>query len=185
MMNRKVIAILGLPGSGKSEVINYLIKKYGWPKVYFGDVTFDELKKRGLEINEKNERMVREDIRKKFGFDYYPKQVIKKIIKIKNAKIVLVESLYAWQEFLLLKNKFKDDLITIAVYAKPEVRYGRLGKRKKRPLSRKEAQSRDYAQIENLFQGGPIAMADYVIVNEGTKDNLKNNIEKIINQSNK
>jgi len=25
---RKIIAILGLPGSGKTEVINYLIKKY-------------------------------------------------------------------------------------------------------------------------------------------------------------
>jgi dephospho-CoA kinase len=182
MKSRKIIAILGLPGSGKSEVINYLIEKYGWPKVYFGDVTFDGLKKRKLEVNEKNERIVREDIRKKFGFSYYPKQVIKKIAEIKNAKVVLVESLYAWQEFLILKNKFKDNLATIAICAGPEIRYKRLGKRKKRPLSRKEAQSRDYAQIENLFQGGPIAMADYVIVNEGTKQKLKKETDKIINK---
>jgi dephospho-CoA kinase len=182
MKSRKIIAILGLPGSGKSEVINYLIEKYGWPKVYFGDVTFDGLKKRKLEVNEKNERIVREDIRKKFGFSYYPKQVIKKIAEIKNAEVVLVESLYAWQEFLILKNKFKDNLATIAICAGPEIRYKRLGKRKKRPLSRKEAQSRDYAQIENLFQGGPIAMADYVIVNEGTKQKLKKETDKIINK---
>jgi dephospho-CoA kinase len=180
MPDRKIIAILGLPGSGKSEVIKYLIKKHGWPKVYFGDVTFDELKKRGLEINEKNERTVREDIRKKSGFSYYPKQVIKKINEIKNAKVVLVESLYAWQEFLILKNKFKNDLVTIAVYAKPEVRYDRLGKRKKRPLSRKEAQSRDYAQIENLFQGGPISMADYTIINESSRKELNKQLDKII-----
>jgi len=178
---RKIIAILGLPGSGKTEVINYLIKKYGWPKVYFGDVTFDELKKRGLEINEKNERMAREDIRKRFGFGYYPKQVIKKILKIKNAKVVLVESLYAWQEFLILKNKFKNNLITIAVYASPAVRYRRLKSRKIRPLNQKESQSRDYSQIENLFQGGPIAMADHTIINEGDKKSLINNLEKIIN----
>jgi len=93
-----------------------------------------------------------------------------------------VESLYAWQEFLILKNKFKDNLATIAICAGPEIRYKRLGKRKKRPLSRKEAQSRDYAQIENLFQGGPIAMADYVIVNEGTKQKLKKETDKIINK---
>jgi len=179
-MARRIIAILGLPGSGKTEAINYLMEKYGWPKVYFGDVTFDELKKRGLKINEKNERAVREDIRKKFGFSYYPEQMIKKITGIKNAKVVLVESLYAWQEFLILKNKFKDDLETIAVYAKPEIRYGRLGKRKKRPLGRKEAQGRDYAQIENLFQGGPIALADHTIINESSKANLIKQINKII-----
>jgi len=76
---RKVIAILGLPGSGKTEAINYLIKKYGWPRVYFGDVTFDELKMRGLEINEKNERMVREDLREKHGRLHYATKVIEKI----------------------------------------------------------------------------------------------------------
>ncbi|KKU70706.1 MAG: hypothetical protein UX96_C0039G0001, partial [Candidatus Wolfebacteria bacterium GW2011_GWB1_47_243] len=40
---RKIIAIIGLSGAGKTEVVEYIIERYGWPKVYFGEVTFDEM----------------------------------------------------------------------------------------------------------------------------------------------
>lgn len=182
MQNKKIIAILGLPGSGKTEVIEYLMKKFNWPKVYFGDVTFDEMKKRNLDINEKNERLIREDLRKKYGMDYYAKQVYKKINKIKDKKTILVESLYGWGEYKFLKNKFKDNLFTIAVYASPMMRHQRLVHRKFRPLTQTQAKSRDYAQIERLHQGGPIAMADYTVINQGTIEELYGQVNKIIKE---
>ena len=55
-MNKIIIAIIGLPGCGKTEVINYLMDKLKCPKVYFGDVVFDVMKEKNLEINEINER---------------------------------------------------------------------------------------------------------------------------------
>lgn len=181
-MQRKIIAILGLPGSGKTEVINYLMKKFNWPKVYFGDVTFDEVKARGLEINEKNERTVREDLRAKYGRLHYASKVVEKIKNIKESTNVLVESLYDWQEYLFFKEKFGNDFITIAVYTSPKVRYERLEKREIRPLSREEAQSRDYAQIENIFQAGPIAMANYTADNNGSFEELYSQIDDIIKE---
>jgi dephospho-CoA kinase len=179
-MSKKIIAILGLPGSGKTEVINYLMKKYNWPKVYFGDVTFDEMKKQGLEINEKNERMAREGLREKYGRLYYAGQVIKKIEEIKESTNILVESLYDWSEYLLFKEKFGDAFITISVYASPKIRYERLSVRKVRPLTPEEAKSRDYAQIENIFQAGPIAMGEYTLDNTKTFDYLYKQIDEII-----
>lgn len=174
-----IIGIQGLPGAGKTEVINYLQKKYSWPKVYFGEVTFAEMKKRGLEINEKNERIVREDLRKNNGRLHYARQVIKKINKLDN-KIILVESLYDWAEYKFFKENFKDCFITIAVYASPDTRYQRLSNRKIRPLTLEEAKSRDYAQIENLFQAGPIAIANYTLINESTLEDLYKQIDKKI-----
>lgn len=179
MTNRKIIAVLGLPGSGKTETINYLLEKLNWPKVYFGDVTFDEMKRRGLEINEKNEREVREDLRVKYGQFHYARQIIKKIEDLSEAN-VLVESLYSWPEYLEFKNKFGDDFIAITVYASPKIRYERLGKRPIRPLTLDECRSRDYAQIENLTQANPIAMADYTIINEDAMGNLYQQIDEII-----
>jgi dephospho-CoA kinase len=179
-MQRRIIAIQGLPGAGKTEVINYLMKKFNWPKVYFGEVTFDEMKRRNLEINEKNERMVREDLRSKFGRLHYAGQVVKKIEHINNAENILVESLYDWQEYLFFKEKFGEDFITIAIYASPKTRYERLGKRQIRPLTPEEAKSRDYAQIENIFQAGPIAMANYTVNNEGTLEKLYKQIDESI-----
>lgn len=182
MKNRKIITILGLPGSGKTEVISYLENKYKWKKVYFGEVTFEEMKKRGLEVNAENEKSVREDLRKKFGFTYYAEKIAGKIDNLPEDKNILVESLYGWDEYLYFREKFSETFISIAIYAAPKIRYERLSKRPVRPLTFEEAQKRDYAQIENLRQGGPIAMADYTVENSGTLEELHAKIDAIINK---
>lgn len=181
---KKIIAILGLPGSGKTETVQYIIQKYQWPKVYFGEVTFDEMKRRGLEMNQANEKIVREDLRDKFGMRHYSGKVIEKINAM-DSSIVLAESLYGWDEYLHFKEEFGENFYTIAVCASPKVRYERLHNRiNERPLEPEEAQKRDYAQIENLKQAGPIAMADYLIINEGNVDELHQKIDEIINRIN-
>jgi len=184
MNTRKIIGIQGLPGSGKTEVINHLMAKFNWPKVYFGDVTFDEVKARGLEVNEKNERTVREDLRAKYGRLHYAGQVVKKIQALDPKTNILVESLYDWQEYLFFKEKFGDDFMMIAVYASPETRYRRLAHRPTRPLTPEEAKGRDHAQIENLFQAGPITMANYTVINEGTLVQLFAEVDKIVEKIN-
>jgi len=79
-----------------------------------------------------------------------------------------------------LKNKYGDKLIVVAVYASPKTRYHRLSKRKIRPLTHEEAQTRDISQIENLHTGGPIAMADFTIINESSIEEFKLNINHFI-----
>lgn len=180
MSDKKIIAIIGLPGSGKSETIDYLMEKLKCPKIYFGDVTFAEMRRRGLRINQKNEKIVREDLRKKFGKNHYAEQVAKKIKKMRDDKIILLESLYSWEEYLYFKKMFKNNFVTIAVYASPPIRYGRLSKRPHRPLSLKAAQKRDYAQITSLTQAGPIAMANYTVINNAELKTLHNQIDKLI-----
>jgi dephospho-CoA kinase len=179
-MTRNILAVVGLPGSGKTEAINYLMKKYEWPKVYFGDVTFDEMKVRNLEINEKNERFVREDLRKQFGLLHYAKKVIEKIKKLADQPNILVESLYSWEEYLEFKKEFGDDFRVLAVYSSPDKRIERLQNRPQRPLTKDEIISRDYSQIENLHQGGPIARADFTVINEGKIDVLHKQINRVI-----
>lgn len=180
-MIKKIIGIQGLPGAGKSEVINYLMEKNNWPKVYFGEVTFDEVKRCHLEISEKNERATRESLRKKFGQLIYAERMIEKINNI-NSEVVLVESLYSWPEYKSFKKAFSNNFITIAVYASPKTRYSRLSNRLERPLTREDAQSRDYAQIENLTQANAIAMSDFTVINEGDLNNLNKQLDKIITQ---
>ena len=48
MENNLIIAIIGMPGAGKSEVISY-IKNKGIPFVRFGKITDEGLKRAGLE----------------------------------------------------------------------------------------------------------------------------------------
>lgn len=177
---RKIVAIIGLPGSGKTEAIDHLVKTYKCPKVYFGEVTFDEMNARGLEVNEANERLVREGLRVEFGPLVYADRIIKKIDALTGADPVLVESLYSWEEYLRFQEAFGESFVTVAIHASPETRYARLALRPKRPLTSSEARSRDYSQIENLHQAGPIAMANMIIANEGTKEELLGQIDAVM-----
>ena len=43
----QIVAVVGMCGSGKSVITNYLEEK-GWSRVYFGGVTIDELHRRQL-----------------------------------------------------------------------------------------------------------------------------------------
>lgn len=177
--HKKIVAVIGLSGAGKTEVVDHIIERYGWPKVYFGEVTFDEIARRGLAVNEENERAVREGLRAEFGPLVYAERVIEKIEPITDAPHVLVESLYMWEEYLRFREVFGANFVTIAVHASPAIRYARLAMRPKRPLTPAEAWSRDRSQIENLHQAGPIAMADHLIVNEGERGELLRAVDAI------
>lgn len=177
---RKIIAVIGLAGAGKTEVIKHIIERTGWPKAYFGSVTFDEIARRGLAVNEANERLVREGLRAEFGLLIYAERVIDMIKRIDGTEPVLVESLYSWEEYLRFREEFGDAFKVIAAHASSEVRYSRLKDRPHRPLTAEEAWSRDRSQIENLHQAGPIAMADFLIVNEGTKEELMHAIDGVL-----
>ena len=178
-----IIAVVGLPGCGKTESSKFFINK-GYHKVYFGDTTFDVMKQRGLEINEQNERATREGIRKEHGMAAYAILSYPKIKKlVDEGKNVLVESMYSWEEYIFLKEKFSDEEFkVVAIYSSPETRIKRLEHRKhERPLTRDETISRDYSQIANLHQAGPIARADFTIVNETTHEHLHAELDKIYN----
>ena len=53
------------------------------------------------------------------------------------------------------------------------VRKQRLSSREVRPLTPEQVDSRDKAEIENLEKGGPIAKADYFILNNSLEIKLE------------
>jgi dephospho-CoA kinase len=175
----KVISVVGMTGSGKSEVAA-IFRTIGFTPVRFGDITDEEVKKQGLPLTEANERPARERLRKEHGMAAYAILSRPRIdAALKNTNVV-VDGLYSWEEYVYLKDVYRENFIVIAVYASPQTRYKRLGMRKVRPLTPEQATSRDRAEIENLNKGGPICMADYTIMNETTMEKLVQQIEHII-----
>lgn len=180
MKNKILLALVGLAGSGKTEAMEYLVEKLKCPKVYFGDATFDEMRKNGLEINEANERKTREEIRNKYGMGAYAILSLQKVKDFYQENSVLVESLYSWEEYLEMKKEFGNSFKVLAIYASPDTRIKRLSDRPIRPLTKEELISRDYSQIENLHQAGPIARADWTIINEKTKKELYESLDEVL-----
>lgn len=174
----KIIAIVGMCGSGKSIATEYY-EKLGFKKVYFGGVTIEKLKESNLEINEKNERYMREYLRKEYGMGAYAIISLPKIKEYIKESNVIIDGLYSWDELKILKSEFNDELCVLGIVVNKSIRYDRINKRDVRPLNKDEAIIRDITEIENLSKGGPIAFSDYYILNNGDMDEYYRDLEKV------
>lgn len=175
-----ILAIVGMCGSGKSAACDYLQKK-SFQRIYFGNWTLTELKKRRLEVNPANEKKVREDLRATHGMGAFAKLSIPRIQTLVNcSNKICIDGLYSWSEYLILREAFNHSIKLIQIYADKEIRYSRLAKRKDRPLSREEAEERDIAEIENIAKGGPIAFCDSLVINDAALSGLCSHLEKLL-----
>ncbi len=175
--NLKLIAIIGMPGAGKSVAADFFRSK-NVPVLRFGDQTDIGLQELGMPLNEKNERWYREKIRQELGMAAMAIKVEPRIAAAaKENEIVVLDGLYSWEEYIYLKSKFPQ-LKLLCIYAPPPLRYQRLHERQVRPLTLAEAQSRDSAEVEKLNKGGPIAVADYLIKNESDRDHFYQELEQ-------
>jgi len=175
----KVVSIVGMAGAGKSEVAR-LFEENGFVRIRFGDVTDEEVKKRSLELNEQNERYIRELLRKEHGMSAYAKLNLPRIDSALEHSNVVIDGLYSWEEYTWLKDYYGEDFYVVAVWSSPRTRYARLTTRLNRRLTLEEATSRDRTEIENTDKGGPIAMADFTIINESSLEDLKRESKRII-----
>ncbi len=179
----KIVSIVGMAGAGKSEVAR-VFEQNGYTRIRFGDVTDEEIKKRGLEPNEENERRVRESLREG-GCEAYARLNQPRIEQALNPSQgeghnVVIDGLYSWEEYTYLKGLYGENLYLVAVWSSPRTRYKRLAERSQRRLTPEESAQRDKTEIENIAKGGPIAMADFTIVNESSRQELIKEAERVV-----
>ena len=175
-----ILAIVGMTGSGKSEVSGHL-RSLGFPVIRFGQVVVDEIARRGWELNPKNERTIREELRATEGMDVCARRSLPGIRQaLEGSPLVVIDGLYSWTEYKTLNAAFGQNLVLLMVYTTKKTRYHRLNVRPERPLTFQEAQERDITEIENIEKGGPIAFADYVLLNDGTTVELTTDVNALL-----
>ncbi len=175
----KAVAVVGMCGSGKSVLCKYFTER-GWDSVYFGGVAVSQLVKNNIPVNELNERHIREQLRKELGMGAFAIILKEEILDKLSRSNVVLDGLYSWSEYLILKELLGDELVVLAVVTNSEIRKARLANRNVRPLSAEMVDSRDVAEIEHSEKGGPIAKADYYVTNNGTEEELKAQFEQFM-----
>ncbi len=183
--NIKIVAFVGLTGSGKSSAVDYLTAK-GYPKVYFGGVVLDAMTKAGIAHTQENEKPFREELREREGKDFVVKRIVSQIHDLIDAgqHRIVADGIYTWTEYKAMKHEFPGELTVVAVVAPKHLRHHRLTQRPIRPLTDIEANERDWAEIENLEKGGPIAIADHYIINNGDLDHFHDQIDNLLTKIN-
>lgn len=183
----KLVCLVGMPGAGKSLASDFFARR-GYGFVRFGQITLDIVKQGGLEPIEANESKIRLEVRKEHGMGAFAILNIPKIDELLKKGHVVADGLYSWSEYKILKAKYLEDMIVISIYAPPEMRYNRLANRimsesdkelRHRPIPREDAKKRDHSELETIEKGGPIAMADFTVLNTGTQEELLLELERI------
>jgi dephospho-CoA kinase len=175
-----LFAVVGMSGSGKSVVTNYL-EEIGYKKLYFGGITYKLMDEAGIQrsADGKTEKEFREKLREEHGPECYAKFLepeIKEAIKEGN---VVLDGLYSWYEYTYLIERFSN-LKLVCVVTDKDIRYSRVAERPDRPFDAEAIKYRDISEIENLYKGGPIAFADYYILNNGTKEEVIERVKEIL-----
>lgn len=178
MKANPLLAVVGMAGAGKSTAVAVLARR-GWPVVYFGGITLEEMKRQGIPITSENERRMRESLRDTHGPDAYAKRSLPAILEHLPNAPTLVDGLYSWAEYKFLREHLTAPFYVIAVCAQRRARYERLAQRANRPLTPVEAEQRDFAEIENIQKGGPIAIADFTVLNDATLDELETAVNAV------
>lgn len=180
-----MIAVVGMSGSGKSVVVDHLTEK-GYPKIYFGGMIYKEMEKRGIERTEdgESEKKFREEIRETEGKDWVVNQVIAECKDLISAgqKRIILDGVYSWTEYKILKKEFPKALTFVAIVVDKKLRYDRVAKRPGRAFDATAIRERDRSEIENLEKGGPIAAADYYILNNGTVEEVEKRVDEILKE---
>ncbi|HSX28568.1 MAG TPA: AAA family ATPase [Candidatus Saccharimonadales bacterium] len=179
----KVIAFVGMLGSGKGTCTTYLAETKHWPVIHFGNMMYEEVERRGLDIV-KDEKMVREDMRRQDGPAVLAKRVAEHVRDYiaKGEKVIVLDGLYSWSEYKYLEEQFGEQLTVIAITAPKKLRRQRALERKdkRRTYTYDQLVTREVAEIENLEKGGPIAYADYTLTNTETQDTLFADLEVVL-----
>ena len=173
----KIVAIVGMCGSGKSVATKYF-EDNNYKVIYFGGVTMKKLEEAGMEVTPENEKYMREKLRDEYGMAAYAIVLLDEIKEAQKNGNVVLDGVYSWSELKVLQDEF-DDLTVISIIVDKNKRYERLSNREVRPLTNIQAKERDIAEIENLEKGGPIAFADYFILNNGNLDEYMTSIKNV------
>ena len=167
-MNTKiVIGVAGMPGAGKS-VVTKVAERMGYPVITMGDVIREETKKRGLHLTPESMGTIMLKLREEEGLAVIAKRCIAKI-ESAEGRTVVVDGLRSLDELGEFKRHF-EKVVLIAVYASSETRFRRLFRRQRSddPQHWASFNERDMREL-SVGLGKAIALADYLIINEGTR----------------
>lgn len=162
----RALALVGMPGAGKTLCASHLEKR-GYFQYRFGSIVVEEVARRGWPITPENERIVREEIRAEEGMDAIARRALPHLkVALEQHRSVVIDGLYGFGEYKMLRGELGTDMVVVAIICPRWMRYSRLASRPERPLTAAEAEARDYQEIEKLEKGGPIALADFFLLND-------------------
>jgi dephospho-CoA kinase len=170
----KLIVTVGMPGSGKDELIE-VAHGMGLATLKMGDLVRDETRRRGLALNNANVGRIASEERDKHGPGVWAQRALPKLTETR----MLVDGCRSDGEVSVFRHNF-GDLFVLGIFASPETRYDRLSARKRSDdVDLQDFYDRDRRELKWGI-GAAFALADGMLVNEGTLDDFRRNARTML-----
>lgn len=176
----KIIALTGMAGSGKEEAKRFILKTRKMPTMKMSSVVEAEMEEKGLPLTNESIRNYATEIRKEHGYDIVAKMCVP-VIKKDKTDFFLIDGVRGLPEIEVFKEEFGDDFSLVAIHSSPKTRFDRLKKRGRHGDMDEwnEFVFRDKKEL-GWGLGDVIALADYVVINEGALDELESQVKVIM-----
>jgi len=179
----KFILVAGMPGAGKSIFVEIARERYNLPVYTMGDVVREEALRRYGVVSPDTMLKTALELRREFGLDYVAAKTFEKIYRVCQAgcEAVVIDGVRSIDEVEYFKRR--GDVVIVAIHASPKTRFNRLLARGRPgdPKTWEEFATRDKIELE-LGLGSVIALADYMIINEGGIEEARNNVCKVLGE---
>ena len=178
MLSKIIVCITGMPGAGKSTIVNKL-QEIGFTKFTLGDGIRAEAKRRNVDPSGENLGKIMLEVREKNGPGAVA-ELIKDSIQNSTQDVVIIDGVRSIAEIDVLKQI--GDVKLLAIDASPETRFNFLSSRGRSddPKTRENFQERDNREI-GVGLDKSIEIADKTITNYNlTIDELVNSAKVII-----
>ncbi len=177
-----IIGITGTNGAGKGTVVDYLVKEKGFTHYSARDFIVKEVERRGMALNRDSTNIVGTDLRATHGAGYIIEQLFAQAKEAGGDGVI--ESLRAVGEAEFLK---AEGALLWAVDAERVARYERSVKRGTdtdhvtfEEFVAQEDREMNQAERHKMNIFGVMQMADAVVTNDGTQEELYQQVEQAL-----
>jgi len=166
-----VLAITGMPASGKSTCADAISKKKNVERIKLSDYIWGWLKEQGIKKTSVTGAMFGLYLHTVYNDTPIIKWTKKQVKARKGAKVILLDSVRTMEEYLKFRKKYNSRFRLIAVVASPPLRKAREIKRARfgQNITEKSFEMRDAEELK-IGIGSVIALADeYIDANQSKK----------------
>ena len=122
----RVLAVCGMPGSGKGEFAQIFMDA-GIPVRSMGDMVREEVARRALEVVPEVFGQVAADLRREFGEDVLAVRLTEAVNTLLDSHpIVLIDGLRGTAEYDVFKSTWGDDFQSVAIHTDKSIRFARM-----------------------------------------------------------
>lgn len=159
---------MGIPGGGKTEVIEYLLAVYRIPVFSFKAVLEEEIRVRKVPLGYAGSLAIRKKLEGELGEEYFPRKIIELIDADDTHEDVIVEGLdiEGRIDFEVLSRRFGPLLHTITIHSQITNIFREF--------------LHDARQVMSLEAGGPLIASNHLVVNDGNLSRMMNTLDAIM-----